>query len=403
MQMVPGQAFLLGASAVDGGARVGKSWEVIDGRQFLVEEVPAKALANALSTLPMSQTASTRSIQKKMLCIASRKYLLPAKHLAKVNTNKQIIREASILQKKGLVLDYRTFSGSTNNVTFQGDTTYYISGSFGVTGIATFEGGSVIKYPTNSGSIIINNSAGINSETTIYDPVILTAADDNSVGEQISGSTGNPTSYYGQKTAGYISLGGESAGNDIWLTGFHFRYAQTGIGANGPPARAIAKLYDGQFVNCQCAINANMATYSIYNVLFANIQTNFASFTLNTLTNLNAQNSTFVNVTNISSFLTTQRPLLNFTNCIFANIVKITNMPNATVNGANNGFYRSPTCGVSTFTNTSYPFQTVGAANYYLTNGFRGVGTTNIDNLLSAYLEEKTTYPPLVYSNISDF
>ncbi len=40
MQMMPGRAFLLGSDAHEGGALVSKSWVKLEGRQFLVEEVP---------------------------------------------------------------------------------------------------------------------------------------------------------------------------------------------------------------------------------------------------------------------------------------------------------------------------------------------------------------------------
>ena len=46
-------------------------------------------------------------------------------------------------------------------------------------------------------------------------------------------------------------------------------------------------------------------------------------------------------------------------------------------------------------------FQTVGAGSYYLTNGspYRHAGTPNISPTLLAGLSQKTTWPPLVYSN----
>ena len=54
-------------------------------------------------------------------------------------------------------------------------------------------------------------------------------------------------------------------------------------------------------------------------------------------------------------------------------------------------------------TNNFYPFQSVGAGSYYLTNGcnFFNAGTTNIDATLLAGLRTKTTYPPMVYSNVT--
>jgi hypothetical protein len=66
-----------------------------------------------------------------------------------------------------------------------------------------------------------------------------------------------------------------------------------------------------------------------------------------------------------------------------------------------NGFYNSPEFGGDLFTNTSSPFQSVGAGNYYLTGGcgFQNVGTLDIDPILLAELWEKTTHAPLWYSD----
>ena len=90
---------------------------------------------------------------------------------------------------------------------------------------------------------------------------------------------------------------------------------------------------------------------------------------------------------------------LSLKNCILANVVSI----GITPTGNNNGFYQSPPFGTSTFTNTFYPFQTAGAGAYYLANGcnFTNKGTANIDATLLAGLKQKTTMPPIVYSNIT--
>jgi hypothetical protein len=46
---------------------------------------------------------------------------------------------------KGFVLDYVQFTSNVTNWTFQGDTTYYVSGAYDLSGVTTFEGGTVIK------------------------------------------------------------------------------------------------------------------------------------------------------------------------------------------------------------------------------------------------------------------
>jgi alpha-tubulin suppressor-like RCC1 family protein len=94
-----------------------------------------------------------------------------------------------------------------------------------------------------------------------------------------------------------------------------------------------------------------------------------------------------------------------FTNCIIANVTNLAAPSGASLSADHNGFYNSG--GGSNFGTTvvpipSYPFQTVGGGNYYLTNGTtcRGAGTTNIDPLLLTQLKNKTTWPPIIYDGV---
>ena len=124
MQMVPGRAFLLGNDANDVAAPVNKQWLLLDGRQILVEEVPVDAIAEGLATLPLPTAQSSSTITTH---IASKHLNLPPQRLAQ-NTSKKMLTQSS-LPTQGFVLDYVTLNSSLTNYTFQGDTTYYISGS----------------------------------------------------------------------------------------------------------------------------------------------------------------------------------------------------------------------------------------------------------------------------------
>ena len=83
------------------------------------------------------------------------------------------------------------------------------------------------------------------------------------------------------------------------------------------------------------------------------------------------------------------------------NLTNIAGYADATFTGTNNGFYNSPAFGSATNGSSAYPFQTVGAGDYYLTNGcpFTNAGTINIDPVLLTDLQHKTTYPPLLLTN----
>ncbi|MGH7976039.1 MAG: hypothetical protein ACREC8_05210 [Limisphaerales bacterium] len=97
---------------------------------------------------------------------------------------------------RGLVLDYNTINTSQTNYVFQTNTTYYISGAVDLVGPTIFEDGAVIKYAVNASITLGAPYAGpVIFWSDPYHPVIFTAKDDDSVGETISGSTGNPSGY----------------------------------------------------------------------------------------------------------------------------------------------------------------------------------------------------------------
>jgi hypothetical protein len=140
-QMVPGRAFLLGDNAAEATARVSKSWSLMEGRQFLVEEVPVDAIADGLATLPVVASNKGRNLQT-----ASKHFDLPRQRLVQTNPSRKMRLAKADLATHGFVLDYQTVNGGLTNYTFRGDLTYYISGTVGLYGTNTFEGGTVLKY-----------------------------------------------------------------------------------------------------------------------------------------------------------------------------------------------------------------------------------------------------------------
>jgi hypothetical protein len=386
MQMVPGRAFLLGNNAVDSGAQVGKQWLLLDGRQFLVEEVPVDAIADGLATLPLT---AMRSGSGKNSHMAFRHLALPPQRLVK-NTSKTMMLAKAGLPAQGLVLDYQIINSSLTNYTFQGDTTYYISGNVNLNGTNNvFEGGAILKY-TNNASVALQY-AGVKWQGSAYRPVIFTAKDDNSVGEIIAGSTGNPSGYYANQALNFYQTTCPT------MSYFRIAYAQHAIIAT---YSGTQNFYNGQLVNCQYGMDCESETINLRNMLFANVQNSLYNIFSTTL---DVQNTTFSSSSSLASPL--GYASLSLKNCILANVTTLTNssINPFTFSGDHNGFYNSPAFGTSQITSTSYPFQTVGGGSYYLTNGcnFFNQGTTNIDAPLLASLRNKTTYPPLVYSNVT--
>jgi len=123
----------------------------------------------------------------------------PAAKMAKAEKNEKPneplrAKQMSALKRKGVTIDFVAVVGGTISTaaTFAGDTTYYVSGAAIYTGPVTIEGGAVIKFkhqsvtPIGYASIKVNNT--LTCKTSSYRPAIFTAADDNSVGAQVSNS-----------------------------------------------------------------------------------------------------------------------------------------------------------------------------------------------------------------------
>ena len=392
MEMTPGRAFLLGSNANEPGVQVSKSWAMLDGRQFLVEEVPVEALADELAQLPGPQTASTKPNANSALHVVSAKRLLPAPRLTKTSPAgqfKQVAQAAT--PARGLVLDYQTISGISTNYTYQSDTTYYISGNLNSYGTNTFEGGAVLKFATN-GEIQITpgppgTSPGINWKAGAYRPVIFTAKDDNSVGDSVG--TNTLTGYYGNPMLYLVSFTPPAP-----LIGLRMAYAKTAIQFSG----ASANLYNVQIVSCLNGINIAGANVFLGNALFANTTTNFIFGGSATVT---AEHATIGGSLFLATAPSTQtHSSIILTNCILANVTNLISGVFYVTNGNYNGFYNTPEVWDNPVTNNYCPFQTVGAGSYYLTNGcrFSNAGTTNIDSTLLSILQQKTTYPPIIYN-----
>ena len=391
MVMGQGTAFL---TPVTGNGpqqvEVSKQWvPLTDGTVALTESVPYSAISNLLQTLPLHSSISKpgRNVRRT----ASLKSLLE-RQAARSTRLGQIRVAQAVPVRPGFVIDYTLLTGSLTNYIFQGDTTYYISGALTLYGTNTFEGGAVIKY-TNGASIAASvgaQNANILFVNGPYRPIVFTAKDDNSVGDTITGSTGNPVNYYANPAlnAGVVSLA---------ITNVRISYASQAITINPGSTQSIV---DSQFINCSNGVSVGDASQvTVKNTLFAYVYCPFNNIdgTGNTINGENLTCSIIQYIANIGSGGTNGLSV-NFTNCLFS---QVTNLANLTFsfNGNYNGFYSSPTFGGNIMSSSSYPFQTVGAGSFYLANGsgFRDAGTANVDGAILADLGQKTTYPPVLY------
>jgi RHS repeat-associated protein len=370
MQMDRGKAFIMGNES--NSVPVSKSWRTIQGRTFLVEQVQYDAVAAQIQSLPApsnggSGTGGTGAQQILYQGFPKRLPLLPTKTN---RSNKRLKLAHKQSPEKGLVLDYTLVNGSFANATFLGDTTYFITGTVNLSGTTTFEGGTVIKFTNNPGSLALNISGPIVCQTGPYHMAVLTGMDDDSVGEKVSGSSGNPSGAYALD-----ALNDTYTGGSVNLQYLRISYAVFGclMGSSG-----TNWIRHCQFVNDSNPVwlGGGGGTVNLHNDLFDNIGGD-AIFGINT--SINAVNVTAdtVNTFYFNSFGSS----LNLVNSLLV------------ASGAGNTH-----TGSNNFTNSSTSvFTNAGAGAHYLSGGtYRGQGTTNIDTNLLTDLRLLTTYPPAV-------
>lgn len=378
MKMGAGRAFQAGASD-ESSVPVGKSWIQDQGRTFLIEAVELPTVQPDLQVLPQTPGGAVLKRKPSKRETALRQLPVPAKAAKR---QQAAIRPAtkellSALIGPALVLDYSIVSGPTltANYVFKGDTTYYISGAVSTTqsptAATTFEGGTVIKYAnTNSASLTVNTP--IVWQGSLYRPVVLTAKDDNTVGEVIG--SGTPTGTYAV-TALYLDGRSSPTGSGTSFSLAHLRigYAQTAITLNQQSANSLKHV---QLVNCTTGINALSAGVYVGNILFSGVTTCFTGTTplASTVEHATVETATTFCGSAYGATLTAR-------NCLLYSV----GTSGSYSNGGNNQ------------TAPSNPFQTVKGGFHYLANGsaYRDAGNTSINSTLATELKSLTTYPPV--------
>ena len=374
VQMGLGKAFSQELEGDVDVAPVSKQWEKMEGRDFLIEEVQFNDILPSLEKLSKNGGASLQRKSVSTNRLASIKRQLPSTpRLASKPATKTIKQAMAAQPKGGLVLDYVTINTSLANYTFANGSTYYLSGNVTLTGTnSTFEGGTVLKYASGV-SLTVNTPVTWTGD--MYRPVVLTAKDDNSVGETISGSSGNPGSTYYAANALYFDA--STANTNLVIQYLRVRNATKAVSINTKSGHDLKHV---QMINCANGLALTNAEVSLRNALMNQVLTNFTgSSSTSHVEHLTVNISSRFNQ-NIGADLFVTNSLL----------VLVTNL--GTFSSVSN----------ATNTATSGIFQTVFAGNHYLANGStnRNAGSTNINATLLADLKRLTTYPPLIYSNV---
>jgi hypothetical protein len=299
-----GRAFDL-QGKLRGDLPVGKTWEVLEGRTFLIEAVEFEAVAPALNELPAANQARAvgqpakgapallamlkpqakprapvaQALPRRDTDIADARAsrLLAATPAAAQNAaqhsllrpfpaapkaraaavNKPMKQLAALDLSRGVLLDYVvTTTGGLTDFTFRPEATHSVSGTVNLYGTTTIAGGTIVKYARGAS---LNVSGTIVCDTTPYHPAVFTAADDTSVGDFVSGSS----------LTGYYATAALRASSNVVgeLHNLRFAYAATAIDWAGSQER----FYNLQFINCSNAVRRVNATNApLHNVLVSN-------------------------------------------------------------------------------------------------------------------------------------
>lgn len=404
------------ASAVQPSVGVGKEWKVLDGRQFLIETVQYEDLAPILEKLPILDQARADTIKDRVRRTASlpKTKTLRQAHAPRFDHGRMVLGSAKVAdvsrklegivaaRTAGAVIDYSIVNSSAT-LTLTGNMTWYVLGTVNVSSSLVIEGGAVIKYTNGANASLVCNGT-VTCQTDPYRPAVFTSKDDNTVGESVPGSTGNPWTNYCASTALQLNTTGITAPLQ-WL---RFAHAQTGlaIGTSNPSAPGTNTLRHAQFIHCQTGLSASGTYYMgqnyrkvLYagNLLFQGVATALNGYELDAT----AEHWTVDGAATLASMSGPGMNTLALRNAVLASVTS--QGSGYSLSAAYNGFYATTPTGSNTYTNASNPFQVIGAGAHYLGSGsgFRSVGTTGIEATLASDLKALTTYAPaLVYSGV---
>lgn len=378
MKMGVGHAFLFQSDAgTVGGGSVLKNWTTIENRTFLIESVSYASLSNFLGLLHSSLIKPDKSRVRRTVSFDAPK---PRK-VSAIKVAHPIKVAKTMSKELSLNIDYELLS-STNNFTFQGDTTYLVSGLCNLSGTNILEGGTVIKYTNNTTAEI--EVEAIQCETAEYRPAVFSSMNDDSVGIQISGSTGNPWGDNAGNMALYFS---DQTANLQNVRFSHLAAAVSFESGSGDDSQGgYLSMSDFQVVDCQQVVLSVGSTCNLFNGLVYDVGTLFGVYFDDG--NNCGQALTAVNLTvhHCGSYAGDQTSYMYFTNCLFAEVTNVYTIPSFTF--TNSTYFLSNDTGL---------FQIVGAGAHYLVDDtYQNAGTTNIAPAQLAELQTKTVYPPVV-------
>ena len=355
------------------------------GSRVLIEAVQVEEISEDLADLPKASASANprRDSEGRQGLLAQ----LPKKArnivhardwgrglVGPVNVGEErMIASAAFTSRPGYVLDYVGITANQSNYTFARGKTYTVTGLLYFSGTTTLQGGAVIKYPKQTPTSLIYLTGPVVCETDHYSPLIITGVNDDSVGETISGSSGNMNT----DEHGYYGFYLKDVTTPQLLEHIHVRNTRYGFLFN----KSGHTLRNFQIVNSRHAVYVEgSASVNVQNGLIHGLVGITESFRGGTGT-VNGWNLTIA----ACEWLRTANITLNLGNSIIAEVDDID--PYTTI---------APNQEVSDISAT---FESAGAGGYYLKTGstLRNAGDVPDDGNLYASLRAGTTMAPAVF------
>jgi len=306
MQMIGGKTFSLDGEMAAGGPEPlranelqnAKEWQVIEGKTFLIESVPFLDVLPSIDALPARTVAWKMSPTSKDRLAVNVKSGQRQKPISVAQSSPAPLPSSPTLQptrmaaakapagQPGVVLDYLLIVSTQPNFTFKGETTYYATNYVSLFGTTILEGGMVAKGIQWDGGIYTGTFfvyGAFDCRTSPYRPAIFTAADDNTAGDEIAGSTGTPTNYY----RGALWF---DTTNAVVLENVCIRYAVSGCAIKSGTSPTLRHM---QFVSCGTALEKFRDNCSYQNILIDKAYVGIKGWSAN----LSAENLTITGTT----------------------------------------------------------------------------------------------------------
>jgi len=379
-----------------------------DGRRFIVESVafplikpylagleapqqarnsPQKKSAQFAAAPPLPRLGNLRNLtpaqsairaeQKTALATLSKSLPpLPTGRTRQGRMKSLAVGEAN--KRKGFLVDFEGITSPATNVTFAPGLTYYVSGDYAIYG-TNYLYPCVIKFaPTNTARITSHGK--LICKTEFGSPCILTARDDNSVGEVLPGTSGSQPSGFYADTAIYFTDYNMSD-----LSHLRISYANTALAYDDNTGAASASTHL-QITHCKTAFALRVSAPTFRNVLVYDVQTNLFSSSY-------AATTRFEHLTldQANTFLGAP---------YYTPDILLTNTILAAVTNFGPGYKTNSSSNVEIVADPSTIFTNLGGASHYLLPQYQPIASSYINAKLQLDFRYCSVHQPFVLTNV---